>query len=224
MASAGLESFVTHGFLAPAEVPSGKKNNKLDRVVDFVWDNLNSYARAALPFVTEAHCIVQEKIASPRNDSNSSVLHDLKALDDLYEAMTLNHVARRASKTQGVAILSLYSKGFTRPSVLRDTGGVLSESQEEEDRYHKIGAFVDQLKLAVRREETHGHLPICWGILTAALGLSLGASVQFYVVAYAWKFIVFIIHETICITAVQNEVSSSIYSCTPEACYLRAYG
>ena len=32
------------------------------------------------------------------------------------------------------------------------------------------------MKLLVRREETHGHLPICWGVLTAALGLSTGAS------------------------------------------------
>lgn len=33
--------------------------------------------------------------------------------------------------------------------------------------------MIDSLKLAVRRGEAHGHLPVCWGALTAALNVSL---------------------------------------------------
>lgn len=38
----------------------------------------------------------------------------------------------------------------------------------------RLEAFVSDLKLDVRRGETFGHLPVCWAVLTAALGLSCG--------------------------------------------------
>ena len=199
VASAGLESFVTHGFLTPAEAVAGKKNDKLELVVDFVRDNLTSYARAALPFLSDAYCTVQQEIVTSTTSSKEPtdfILNDLRTLDDLYEAMTLNHVARRASKTQGVALLSLYSKGFTKPSMLREASQTSSGLQEDNNNA-KFGALVDRLKLAIRREETHGHLPICWGVLTAALGLSLGANVLYYSMIYLRKFIIFMIFETI---------------------------
>ena len=69
----------------------------------------------------------------------------------------INHVARRASRAQGVALLTLYAKGLAPP-----TDGEL------------LGHALDQYKLRVRREEAPGHLPVCWGALTAALGLPLG--------------------------------------------------
>ena len=216
VASAGLESFVTHGFLTPQETTKGKKNDTLSYVVDFVRDNLNSYARTALPFVSDSHVLVQQKIGSA--DPIAATLQDLRALDDLYESMTLNHVARRASKTQGVALLSLYTKGFTKPPVLRETSGISPDSPENEARDARIGVLVDKLKLAVRREEIHGHLPVCWGVLTAALGLSLGANTLFYAIANERKFIIFAILKTIGVDLSQNEVNSYTFSCTPAAC------
>ncbi|KIP12788.1 hypothetical protein PHLGIDRAFT_113384 [Phlebiopsis gigantea 11061_1 CR5-6] len=221
VASAGLESFVTHGFLTSQETTKGKKNDTLNYVVDFVRDNLNSYARTALPFVSDAHISAQQHIglAAEIDDSSSTAaLQDLQDLDDLYESMTLNHVARRASKTQGVALLSLYSKGFTKPPVLR-TGDISLSSPEDEARDSRIGALVDKIKLAVRREETHGHLPICWGVLTAALGLSLGMNTSLYVVTAERKFIMFVIPKFTCVDPSQSGVSSSTSFCTPAACY-----
>ena len=113
-------------------------------------------------------------------------LTTLSALDELYETMTLNAVSRRASRTQGVALLSLYSKGFAKPRPSQvtafDTSLALEvepAAPDEPDVDCVLGRFVDQLKLAIRREDTHGHLPICWGVLTAALGLSLGATALF---------------------------------------------
>lgn len=102
-------------------------------------------------------------------------LRTLLALDSLYESMTLNHVARRASTTQGVALLSLYSKGFSAPRIYP-----VSQQDRSPDKDGSASSvashLVDKLKLKVRREETPGHLPICWGVLTAALGLSLERS------------------------------------------------
>jgi urease accessory protein len=77
--------------------------------------------------------------------------------------MTLNHVAKRASKAQGVALLTLYAKGFACPPGFSDENH-LSKS---------LTVLIDRLKLMVRGEETHGHLPVCWGVLTGALGISL---------------------------------------------------
>lgn len=171
VASAGLESYITHGLFSPS---ARGLQGTMDATMDFLRDSLRTYARSALPFVSDAHRAVESMLAAPsssgQDDASSTAVAKIKALDDLYEAMTLNHVARRASKSQGVALLTLYSKGFSRPAFMQ------ARTPDDSDtlRQTQAGLFIDRLKLEVRREHTHGHLPTCWGILTAALGLSLG--------------------------------------------------
>ena len=153
VASSGLESYLKHGF------PSGGSSNAASKsaaITTFIRDSLATYARSALAFVSDAHIVAQKLAADNMDDVESK----LRALDDLYDAMTLHHVARRASKSQGVALLTLYTRGFAAP---------------EPAMHSPFSALVDRFKLLVRREEAHGHLPVCWGILTASLGLSLGA-------------------------------------------------
>ncbi|KAI6130300.1 hypothetical protein EDD16DRAFT_1080505 [Pisolithus croceorrhizus] len=72
--------------------------------------------------------------------------------------LTLNHVTRRASTAQGTAMLTLHARAFAPSSTSK-----------------VIPTLIDNLKLAVRRGEAHGHLPVCWGVLTAALGPLSGA-------------------------------------------------
>ncbi|KII95034.1 hypothetical protein PLICRDRAFT_48005 [Plicaturopsis crispa FD-325 SS-3] len=161
VASNGLESYVKHGFTAAQQ----------DFTTSFVRDSLATYARSALPFASDAHLAVERlEEAGPE-----ATLSDLKALDELYETMTLNHVAKRASKSQGVALLNLFSKGFSRPPAMKTGQGKDAE----------IGGLVDRLKLMVRKEETHGHLPLCWGVLTGALGLSLERSQYLHLFLHA---------------------------------------
>src|SRR5262249_34698388 len=83
------------------------------------------------------------------------------------------HVARRASKAQGIALLTLYSKGFSRPKCLPDC--IADDVRIHESR---LSTLLDKYKLLIRKEEAPGHLPICWGMLTGALGLTLGQSYQ----------------------------------------------
>jgi urease accessory protein len=147
VASSGLESYIKHGFASTS---------------DFIQDSLSNYARSSLPFVSDAHRVIETCQAGPIGDA----LTNIKRLDELYDAMTLNHVAKRASKSQGVALLTLYAKGFSRPS-----SALLPDSDQKDVR---MGALMHELKLLVRRGDAHGHLPICWGILTAALGITLG--------------------------------------------------
>lgn len=172
VASSGLESYVKHGF---ASSSSGADVS----TVNFVRDSLGSYSRSAIPFVSDAHRAVAEfashtgesaTMGKTGDEGYNAILKTLTELDELYQVMNLNHVARRASMSQGVALLTLYSKGFSQPPSL--SAFSREESQKQDVRMRKL---VDLFKLKVRKEEVFGHLPICWGVLTAALGLSLGA-------------------------------------------------
>lgn len=176
VASSGLESYVKHGFFGTSpsskgEASASSSTARLNQaIVDFMDDNLGSYAHSALPFVSDAHIAVEayreRETTETVEEATSSTLRRLSSLDDLYHSMTLNDVTRRASQAQGVALLTLFSKGFSEPQLVRSSDGPPTE--------HAILHLVDELKLRIRREEVHGHLPICWGILTAALGMSLG--------------------------------------------------
>jgi urease accessory protein len=150
VASAGLESYIAHGFLG-AGGPRA-----------FLAASLDSYAHAALPFVGDAHAATIAHLDG--HTAEEDCVQRLAELDALYDAMTLSVPARRASRAQGVALLTLYVRGFAPPAGT----GALS------DRDARAGALVAAFKAAVRAERTPGHLPVCWAILTSALGLSAG--------------------------------------------------
>ncbi|KAF8524608.1 UreF-domain-containing protein [Hysterangium stoloniferum] len=161
VASSGLESYVKHGFL---------RSKSTEGVMDFIRSSVESYAHTALPFVTQAH-----KAVSEANFEGTRCRDRVLHLDSLYDVMTLNHVARRASRAQGVALLTLFSKGFSRPSWL-----AVEDAPES-----RVSEFIDDLKLQVRLEATPGHLPICWGAMTAALNLSLDRSLYLHLFLHA---------------------------------------
>ena len=166
VASSGLESYVKHGFSSLS--PPGSAT------IDFIRDSLGSYARSALPFMSDAHHAVESfALGKDGNRDESEIwndtLHTLTDLDELYQSMTLNHVTRRASMSQGVALLTLYSKGFSRTPSLSVFSG--AETRDHEDR---MKTLLELFKTKVRKGEVFGHLPICWGALTAVLGLTLG--------------------------------------------------
>ncbi|KZT05650.1 uncharacterized protein LAESUDRAFT_743894 [Laetiporus sulphureus 93-53] len=178
VASAGLESYVTHGFLSSP--PSSHLRDRLGATMDFVRDSLAAYARSALPFVSDAHQAMKTLCDTELHafeEMLESTLVRIKNLDNLYEAMTLNQVSRRASRSQGVALLTLYSKGFARPPSLErhlDNSDLADDRQTRRESF--AGRFMGRLKLEIRREDTQGHLPVCWGVLTSSLGLSLERS------------------------------------------------
>ncbi|CEL63675.1 putative urease accessory protein UreF-like OS=Schizosaccharomyces pombe (strain 972 / ATCC 24843) GN=SPAC29A4,13 PE=3 SV=1 [Rhizoctonia solani AG-1 IB] len=170
VASAGLESYIKHGHRgnSSSTVP--------ESTINFMRDSLHSYAHGAIPFVHHANRIM-ENFKSTGDDSDA--LNRLLELDDLYDKMTLNHVTRRASKSQGVALLTLYSRGFSLPPILRQSDGTQPEGED------KTSHLVDALKLKIRQGHIPGHLPICWGVLTSGLGLSSERSVEVHLFLYA---------------------------------------
>jgi len=106
------------------------------------------------------------------------LLKDLKKLDGVYHSLTLNHVARRASTTQGIALLTLYSKAFSSPLDFGVGFGIKPQSQtdlrEQETRRKRVGKVIDETKRRIRLGDMKGNLSICWGIFSAALGLNRG--------------------------------------------------
>ena len=165
VASAGLESTAAHAlFHLPG--PPGSD------ILAFLRSSVDTYARSALPFARDAHRIIAAYASCETpNPELDAALMALTSLDALYDASTLNHVARRASCAQGAALLTLYTRGFTRPSVLPTMVGSTDNYDE------RAAALVSALKLRVRRGEPDapvGHLPVCWGVLTGALGLTVG--------------------------------------------------
>lgn len=144
VSSQGLESAVTHGLVRPKSTKS---------LVDFIANVLESYVRSTLPFLTDTY-----DLSNTPGESEDKVFEGLLSLDALYDCMTMNHVAKRASSAQGVALLNLYTKGFSPPP---------SHSSHN-------STIIPRLKLAIRLGQTPGHLPICFALLCNTLTLPLG--------------------------------------------------
>ena len=198
VASSGLESSVQHGFVSSSSSsPFG--------LLSFVRESLSSYARLNLPFLDRAHRTVQNyHLRSSSSSSSSSsattttaILQDtvesLLEIDGELESMMLNHVARRASKAQGIALLTLYSRAFAEVHVpssssLPPANGHTIPDPAQHATATVMTDLIDALKLASRGKgkgkgegavgaaaRMQGHLPVCFAVLTAALGLPLGA-------------------------------------------------
>lgn len=195
VASSGLEAYFVHGFLHRAaekvassssrSSPAGQRTST-DRIaaatVEYVAASLTSYASSAVPFLLDAHWIVSthlnklDPIDQASQQSIDNCIRSLARIDEAYHSFALNHVVRRASKAQGMALLALYSKSFAQAPLHEGTDHPgLSQSQS---RYRQASrSVIEEFRRRVRSATSsnaapHAHLPICWGILTAALGIS----------------------------------------------------
>ncbi|CAO1635817.1 unnamed protein product [Parajaminaea phylloscopi] len=209
VASSGLEAYYVHGFLHHASPRPDKRGaqSSTDRIaaatVDFLRASLTSYASSALPFLLDAHRRVTawsrglsqdgEKVnCNDRTEAHDGVdcldscLQDLTDLDEAYQSFALNHVLRRASKAQGMALLTLYSKSFARSSLGQrgscaddDPEAVSSEQAQPCDRL--IEGLRKRVRFAAAQGRApHAHLPVCWGVLTAALSVEAQDAVSLH--------------------------------------------
>ncbi|WRT68266.1 uncharacterized protein IL334_005242 [Kwoniella shivajii] len=136
------------------------------------------------------------------------VVESISRLDKYHEATLLSHVGRRSSKAQGVAMLTLYTRGLSKPTY---------ETSSDRDQLHKITnghdnddydddyddddsekeidwevkrdettkKIVDSFKRLIRKNESPGHLAVCWGLMTSCLGLSLDRSIHLHLFLHA---------------------------------------
>ncbi|PWN52744.1 hypothetical protein IE53DRAFT_366936 [Violaceomyces palustris] len=195
--------------------------------LSFASSTMESYARSALPFLSAVHSMVQgfcQDYASLTVDADDEkelgelekrhglidqkledLMEAISKCDSSYHTMTLNHVVRRASKAQGIALLTLYSKAFSKPlelskfgyrpwlggkDVQRDEVTEKTMAAKMKERRRRISSIlVERLKRDIRRTSAmlqpltktqQGHLPICFGVFTSCLGLSLEKSVKLH--------------------------------------------
>jgi urease accessory protein len=179
VASSGLEAYVKHGFsslpyLSGTSTSMGHATAlplplQSGATINFIRDGVQTYARSSLPFLSAVYqaCDTLARSSNPL-EYLPAIFRQIRELDDLYEAATMNHVARRASTSQGVALLTLLLKGLARPA------WAISIDGEEAAHAKQIEELAGMFKSEIRRGSTPGHLPLCWAMLTSALGLSCG--------------------------------------------------
>lgn len=125
-----------------------------------------------MPFFEQAHNAVRAFRAQGKALPAQDIVETILRIDGELEIMLLNHVMRRASKAQGIALLTLYTRAFAASSVsnpiLEDSKGANTQA---------IDDLLNLLKVATRRPaRMQGHLPICFAVITGALGMSLSVS------------------------------------------------
>jgi urease accessory protein len=177
VSSSGLESYAKHGFLSTRSPAAGGGTTQR-RLVKYAEEAVENYAMGTVGFVGDAwRCLEGFGKGKGKECDLDETLKMVIRLDDGYEAMTLNHVTRRSSTAQGIAMLTLLAKGFSLPGYMDAEGAedgeeiagippnVSSRSKRE---------LVDMFRKAIRSGQTAGHLPVCWGLLANASGLALG--------------------------------------------------
>ena len=135
--SGGLEAAWQHG-----EVRGGAE------LAGFIESSLTQLGHAALPFVTTAY------LEPPR----------LAELDRLCDAFLSNHVANRASRLQGQALLATSERSFPSPA-LKD------------------------LRTSIRSQSLPGHLAPLFGAITRLLGLSRESATRLFFFIHLRGFI-----------------------------------
>lgn len=200
VASSGLESYAKHGFFTSQPTyanslssngASGQKPAKLpptQAMMEFAYAEVENYASTTLSFVADAWHAVNSvleghALVGPTADSApldlDATIKVIEELDQFHEATMLSHVVRRSSKAQGVAMLTLHSRGLSLPSGLQEGDLLGMYDQNEMDRQREGDRIVERYKRSVRGGKSPGHLAVCWGVITASLGLALGGVLSF---------------------------------------------
>lgn len=182
VASAGLESYWAHGLFqllgrSPFLVEQHGQNTAAPQLVAFIAASLDTYASTVAGYLLDVHRIAWAFKYAPQNGDERAFMlataSKIVRLDESLHAMTLNHVAQRASKAQGVALLTLYAKSFA-PFDTRTSSSDEPQEAMRKQAEQRASSLLQELKLCIRRGDCHGHLPICWAVFMAALGIQEG--------------------------------------------------
>ncbi|KAL7423493.1 hypothetical protein Q5752_001073 [Cryptotrichosporon argae] len=221
VASSGLESFAKHGFLlAPSCSPYAASSSSLSSAARPAWSTagpssgpalapammgaaLMAFAEAEICnfhgttsyYLARAHGCMAGHLRGGGASAQATITN-LQRLDAAHEATLLSHVSRRASRTQGIAILTLHARGLSWPPGFDGAGadaGAGAGGDDEgggQDAADADGAarakeVVDGYKRLIRLGKAEGHLAVCWGVMTAALGLDLATATHIYLFTHA---------------------------------------
>ena len=178
ISSSGLESFAKHGFLASSSTtPTSSPLRPTSAIIEFARAEVEQYASTTSLFVLSSFTSVHAAAQNPDNSKGKDrIIDELVAADMYHESTMLSHVSRRSSKAQGVALLTLFSRGLIPPPAHDDLDPERRSDSAIGVKELLAKDVVDGYKRLIRAGKAMGHLAICWGIITAALGLTLGTS------------------------------------------------
>ena len=151
--SSGLESFLAHH--------SPQQNTRPNTLHQFLHTSLTSLASTTLPYLIAVNKTPQR----------------LEELDDLLDACTLCPVAKRASVSQGRALITIWERSLraeAQPSVAKDTLQRFSAYLRESPDTRPEG-----------QPALNAHFPLIYAAVCAADGLSLHETAYTYLFNHA---------------------------------------
>ncbi|CAK9782827.1 hypothetical protein CC85DRAFT_275987 [Cutaneotrichosporon oleaginosum] len=169
-------------------------------LAQFAAAEVDNFAASTAWYLREAWACVRAALAATEDGPEGSeepeepegtqmAVARLVRLDEMHEATLLSHVARRASRAQGVALLTLYARGLSAPPGVYEADGeagcadgTVDEGGEGGDA--RAAALVAAYKRAVRRGAP-GHLAVCFGAVCAALGIDYDTAHHLYLFTHA---------------------------------------
>ncbi|KAF8427257.1 hypothetical protein EV426DRAFT_506166, partial [Tirmania nivea] len=154
--SSGLESYLTHHQRQASSHPSTPQQPPTTLLRRFLSLSLSSLANTTLPFITAAYNTPNHPTHTTTHSAISSILH----LSDIFDATTTCPVLRRASTTQGKALLSVWEKSL-RPSPHRTPPSVVDLPALITSYRHQSG------------NDNPPHLPIAWALISLYSNLAL---------------------------------------------------
>jgi urease accessory protein len=178
--SSGLESFLAHRRHLPNSTVDQRSRQftSVDEFVKFLHLSLLSTASLSIPYVTAAY-------RSP---------HSLLQLDDECDATTTCGVARRASTSQGRALVSVWDRSFSPVLKSSASTGKIHHSHEAEEALRKLSdALRAPSKSAVSSvaeheiiiPKAHGHFAPAWGAVTRSMSVSEASSAYTFLFSHA---------------------------------------
>ncbi|KAK4048065.1 hypothetical protein OIO90_005966 [Microbotryomycetes sp. JL221] len=171
VASSSLESYCQHGLLS-----SDNSRDKPNGVLNFIKKSVDAYASLNLVFVEQVSNQISQVLSDDKDEGDQvdTVLSNLVRIDQQIESMTLNHVAKRASTAQGVALLTLYERALA-PVEYNNT--TMTKP--------RVQLLIERLRKLIRSGQAFGHLSLGFAVLTSALGMSLGSSQHLFIFLHA---------------------------------------
>lgn len=138
--------------------------------MSFLEHSLTNYAKSTLPYMEAAFLLAETYLQCKRE--LEPTLQALAALDWHHHTLLLNHVSRRASMIQGMAMLSLYMRSFVDAN---EANAVRAKALVSgmRTRIRRGGASLQGGATALGPSELPGHLAIATGVFSACIGLSV---------------------------------------------------
>ncbi|KAI1331970.1 UreF-domain-containing protein [Xylariaceae sp. FL0255] len=193
--SSGLESYLAHSKPPPAPPSPSSPSSQQQRLLykpsfaSFLPLSLSSYASTTLPFVLAAH----------RDPSFES----LRDLDDALDASIICAVGRRASVSQGRALLSIWEKSLRPPGSSSLSSSPLASSSEDKESRQALVDFSTLLRHSSSQQQSKkpkgddddeddplpppisAHLPPLFGAISRFLGLTAHQTAYVFLLSHA---------------------------------------